>query len=69
MAEYRFVPTLPDLIAPTEYESDPDGKMLRFRIRVTDTGVEIVGDCPRPDVLERILESLGAKTIEQMLCG
>jgi hypothetical protein len=69
MAEYRFVPDLPDLIPPEDYPSDPDGRRVRLRIRITDDRVEILGDAMRPQVLERLLEELGAEVIEQMLCG
>jgi hypothetical protein len=69
MADYRFVPDLPDLIQPEDYASDPDGRRVRIRISVTEDRVEILGDAMRPQVLERLLEEMGAKIIEQMLCG
>jgi hypothetical protein len=69
MAEYRFVHHLPDLIRPEDYVGDPDGQRVRLRIRVTDEGVEVLGDAMRPIALERLLEELGAEVIEQMLCG
>lgn len=69
MAEHRFVEHLPDLIQPEEYAADPAGKRIRIQIRVTERGVEILGDAVRPLQLEAILEELGAAEIEQMLCG
>jgi hypothetical protein len=69
MAEYRFVPDLPDLIQPEDYPSDPDGRRVRIRIRITEDRVEILGDAMRPQVLERLLEMLEAQIIDQMLCG
>ncbi len=69
MAEYRFVNRLPDLIQPEEYSADPRGRRMRLRLKVTDEGVEVLGDAMRPVELERLLESLSPKVIEQMLCG
>jgi hypothetical protein len=69
MAEYHFVPDLPDLIQPEDYASDPDGRRVRIRIRISEDRVEILGDAMRPQVLERLLEEMGAQVIEQMLCG
>ena len=64
-----FVSSLPDLIEPEEYSSHPDGRLLRFEIRVTDEGVEISGDGFRPVALEQVLRAVSGTTIEQMLCG
>ncbi len=69
VTEYRFVEHLPDLIGPEEYASQPTGGLVRIRITVGQDGVEVIGDAIRPDVLERILASLGPEEIEQMLCG
>jgi FtsH ternary system-associated peptide len=69
MADYRFVPDLPDLIHPEDYASDPEGRRVRLRVRITDDKVEILGDAMRPQVLEHLLEEMGAEVIEQMLCG
>jgi hypothetical protein len=69
MAERRFVPELPDLIQPEEYASDPKGARVRVRIRLTADGVEVLADAMRPAELDRLLEALGARVIEQMLCG
>ena len=69
MADYRFVQHLPDLIHPKDYAGDPEGRRVRVRIRATEQGVELLGDAMRPDELEKLLESLDAKVIEQMLCG
>ena len=67
--DYHFVSVLPDLIQPDEYSSDPEGKRVRMRLRVTHDGIEILGDAATPKSLEDLLEQLGAVFIEQMLCG
>lgn len=67
--EFEFVDDLPDLIDAEEYATYPEGKLVRFRITVTDQGVEIVGDGFRPVAVEQILAALGGGPIEQMLCG
>ena len=69
MADYRFVPQLPDLIHPEDYAGDPAGRRIRLRIRATGEGVELLGDALRPAALERLLEALDAEVIEQLLCG
>jgi hypothetical protein len=76
MTKYRFVEDLPDLIQAEEYADHPDGRLIRFRIRVTGSGVEILGDAFRPEALEKILTGLGREgdrddgdEIDQMLCG
>jgi hypothetical protein len=69
MADYRFVEDIPDLIQPDEYSDHPDGRLVRFRISVTDHGVEILGDAFRPEKLEAILATLNPDEIQQMLCG
>ena len=69
MADYHFVQYLPDLIQPEDYPTDPTGRRLRFRIRATGEGVELLGDAMRPETLEQLLEALEADVIEQMLCG
>ncbi|MFE4972058.1 radical SAM-modified peptide, FtsH ternary system-associated [Kitasatospora sp. NPDC056651] len=66
---YRVVPDLPDLIEPEEYPDHPDGRLVRLRITFGPEGVEVLGDAFRPEVLERLLESLGPDDIEQMMCG
>lgn len=69
VTEYRFVAHLPDLIEAEEYDSNPDGALVRIRISVGKNGVEVLGDAIRPEVLERILTSVEPDVIEQMLCG
>jgi hypothetical protein len=67
--EYRYVESLPDLIDATEYGEQPKGKLVRLRIAVTESGVELLGDAFRPVTLEATLAALGSDVIEQMLCG
>ena len=69
MTQYIFVEHIPDLIHPEDYPDDPAGRRVRLQIRFTGDDIEIIGDAVRPGELERILERLGAKAIEQMLCG
>ncbi|KLL11703.1 radical SAM-modified peptide, FtsH ternary system-associated [Protofrankia sp. BMG5.30] len=64
-----FVESLPDLIDASEYADHPDGRLVRLRITVTGSGVEILGDAFRPAVLEALLADLGGGATEQMLCG
>lgn len=65
----EFVDFLPDLISPESYAADREGRRVCIRIRVTDSGIEILGDSPTPRSLESLLEELGAETVQQMLCG
>lgn len=65
----EFVESLPDLISPEEYAGDPNGQMAKLRIRVTATGVEILGDAVDPIALEALLAAVGVQALEQMLCG
>ena len=67
--ERVFVPELPDLIAPEDYDSDPRGRRLRLRISHSAQGIEVLGDAVRAEDLERLLLDLGPDAIEQMLCG
>ncbi len=69
MVTPRYVPDLPDLIDASEYDRYPDGRLMRLRISITDSGLTILGDAFRPDELEALLASLGGGDIEQMLCG
>lgn len=69
MTQFRFVEQLPDLIDPSEYESDPKGRRVRLRLRCDENGVVILGDAARAASLEALLESMGVEEIEQMLCG
>ncbi|MEU7905057.1 radical SAM-modified peptide, FtsH ternary system-associated [Actinoplanes sp. NPDC049118] len=69
MTRYEGVPELPDLIDAAEYDQHPDGGLIRLRISVTPSGVEILGDGMRPEALEALLESLEPDEIEQMWCG
>jgi hypothetical protein len=69
LAPHRFVEHLDDLIQPEEYEQHPRGGLVRLQIKLTNDGIEILGDAFRPQVLERLLEALGSPEIEQMLCG
>jgi hypothetical protein len=67
--QHSYVESLPDLIDAAEYGDHPRGGLVRLRIAVTDSGVEVLGDAFRPVTLEAVLAALGPDTIEQMLCG
>ncbi len=69
MSKRYFVESLPDLIEPEDYPSDPKGRRVRIKIRTDGEGVEILADAMRPAELDELLEKLGASVIEQMLCG
>ncbi len=68
----RFVPDLPDLMQRDDYGDDgdtPGTRTVKFRITVTSEGVSIMADSQYPITLEALLARLGAREIEQMLCG
>ncbi len=69
MNNYRSVPHIPDLIKPEDYSDDPKGSLIRIRIKKTGDGVEIMGDAPRSDELDKLLKELAPDTIEKVLCG
>jgi hypothetical protein len=64
-----YVEHIPDLITWDDYEMAHARKTVRFRVRVTDEGIELVGDSPYPQLVEEILAHLGPNAIEMMLCG
>jgi hypothetical protein len=65
----RFVSMLPDLIVTEDYNKGPEQKKIRVRIEMTEKGIEILADSPFPGLLDELLEMIGAKEIERMLCG
>lgn len=65
----RYVPHLPDLMTPADYVEAPEVRKIRLEIRMTDAGIEILGDSPYPVSLDELLEKLGPETVEKMLCG
>lgn len=69
MTERRYVAELPELIAPPDYAGDQAGRLVRLRIRVTEDGVEVLGDAVRPLELEALLLGLDPPFVEQTLCG
>jgi hypothetical protein len=68
-AGFTFVPELPDLITPDEYDAHPEGRLVRLQITVTEDGVQVLGDAFRPAAVEALLAALGGGPIEEMLCG
>ena len=69
MTQTRFVAQLPDLLNPEDYESDPAGRRVRLRLRVTPQGLEIIGDAVRAAEIEALLQQLEPAEIERPLCG
>ena len=68
--QHVFTESLPDLIDAKEYSRYPSGALVRIKISVTDTGVEIIGDGLRPELIEQVLAAIGGSDpMEQMLCG
>lgn len=67
--QHAFTESLPDLIHADEYERYPDGTLVRFRISISESGVEILGDGLRPELVEEVMKAIGGGTMEQMLCG
>jgi hypothetical protein len=68
----RFVPHLPDLMQRDDYVNDGTAageRTIKVRISVTPEGVSILADTQYPVELEALLARLGAREIEQMLCG
>ena len=68
----RFVPYLPDLMERDVYVNDghaPGERIVKFRISVSAAGITILSDSQHPLTLEELLAQLGAREIEQMLCG
>lgn len=67
--DHVFTEGIPDLIGPDEYADHPHGHLVRVRIRVTESGIEVIGDALRPRAVEAVLDALGEGPMEQMLCG
>ncbi len=64
----KYVTHLPDLIQPEDY-SEAERKKIRLQIRITDDGIEILGDSMYPQLLEKLLGEAGAEEILGVLCG
>jgi len=64
-----YVTNLPDLITLEDYRSSNRQKLVRFRLTITDEGIEIIGDSSYPHGLEELLTALSPRTIEMVLCG
>ena len=64
-----YVGHIPDLMTWDDYEVAHERKLIRFRLTVTDQGLEIIGDSPYPHLLEELLRKLDPAVIEMMLCG
>ena len=64
-----YVGHIPDLMTWDDYEVSHERKLVRFRLTVTEQGLEIIGDSPYPHLLEELLAKLGPAAVEMMLCG
>lgn len=64
-----YTTDIPDLMAWDDYDKCHQSKPVRFRLVLTDDGLEIIGDSPYPNLLEELVKKLDAKTIEARLCG
>ena len=64
-----YVNHIPDLMTWDDYEVSHERKLIRFRLTVTDNGLEIIGDSPYPHLLEELLAQLDPAVVEMMLCG
>ena len=65
----KLVPHLPDLMTYDDYETAHEQKKVRFRLQLTDAGLEIIGDSPYPAELDKLLAALDPEIIEKMACG
>jgi len=65
----EYVSHVPDLMTWQDYEIVAEHKIVRFRLTVTEEGLEIIGDSPYPHLMDRLLEQLGPKVVQMMLCG
>lgn len=64
-----YVDHLPDLMTWDDYAVTHERKLVRIQLKVTDQGLEILGDSPYPHMLEALLAELDPETIQMMLCG
>jgi hypothetical protein len=64
-----YVAHIPDLMTWDDYEVSHERKLVRFRLTVTEQGLEIIGDSPYPHLLEELLAKLDPTVVEMMLCG
>lgn len=65
----KIVPELPDLMQADDYRDAAIGKKVRFRLTLSDDGLEILGDSLYVEPLERLLRLTGNHSIERSLCG
>ncbi len=64
-----FTTRLPELMTAADYDAAHRKKTVRLRLKVTDEGLEIIGDTPYPQLLDQLLTGLEPETIERVLCG
>lgn len=65
----EFVDHIPDLMTWEDYDVAHEKQVVRFQLRVTDEGLEIIGDSPYPHLIEKLLAGIDPHTLEMMLCG
>ncbi len=65
----KYTNHLPDLMTEDDYMKASDQKRIRLQLKITDQGIEIIGDSQYPHLLDKILEALEPHQIEKVLCG
>ncbi len=65
----KIVAELPDLMQVDDYREAASVKKVRFRLTLSDGGLEILGDSLYVEPLERLLRLIGNHSIERSLCG
>jgi len=65
----KYVDRLPDLITSEDYQKAHQQKKIRFQLKISEEGLEILGDSPYPDELDRLLDALDVPMVEKVLCG
>ena len=65
----KIVAEHPDLMQPEDYLGAASVKKVRFRLTLSDDGLEILGDSLYVESLENLLRLAGTNPIERCLCG
>ncbi len=66
--DVTYVTSLPNLMTREDYRAANQNR-IRFQLKITDKGVEILGDSPHPFLLDELLKALEARKVEKVLCG
>jgi hypothetical protein len=68
-AAIKIVAELPDLMRPEDYTDAATTKKVRFRLTLSDDGLEILGDSLYVESLEKLLRLADNHPLERSLCG